>query len=219
MGIEQYFNIHAGETCLLVGNGENLKLTPPEWFTLPSFGMNTIHLYEGWEPTYYTAVDSRVMREFGNAINEKYAHIPKFIPTPNLDQWQGENFYRFYHRPGPLYPRNGKPMRYKELMGEDGISYGNIMHVAIQLAAWMGFTKLLLIGVEHKQDHARSHFWGWDDGMSAEPPVQQWFDGYREIVENLKHNGIEVLNISENTHVSDEILPRGDWRNYESQNA
>ena len=176
--------------------------------------MNTIHKYEGWKPTYYTAVDSRVMREFGAEIAEKYADTPKFVPRPNLDAWQGENFYRFYHRPGALFPRNGKPMHYDKLMSDDGISYGSVMHVAMQIAAWMGFTTLLMIGVEHKPMKGQDHFWGCDHGMSATPPVQQWLDGYKELVEHMSAAGIKVLNISENTHVDEEYLPRDDWRKW-----
>jgi hypothetical protein len=213
MDISNFHNLHAGETVLLVGNGKNLSETPPEWFGFPSIGMNTIYKYAGWKPTYYTAVDSRVWREFGQEIAEKYADIPKFVPRPNLDKWQGENFYRFYHRPGALFPMNGKPMLYDNLMSEEGISYGNVMHVAMQLAAWMGFSTLLLIGVEHKPFHAQDHFWGCDHGMNV-PPVEQWFDGYREITAHLRHNGIRVLNISPNTHVDSKILPRGDWREW-----
>jgi len=194
--MQRWYKKHAGEVCLLVGNGENLHQTPPAWFNYPSFGMNTIHKYEGWRPTYYTAVDSRVMREFGKEINAKYADIPKFIPRPNLDGWQGENFYRFYHRPGPLFPTNGMPMVFDKLLEEDGISYGNVMHIAMQIAAWMGFTTLLVIGMEHKPDYATTHFWGVDEGMHGEPPVQQWLDGYTEIVKHLKSHGVSVLNIS-----------------------
>lgn len=208
-----FYKLHAGQTCLLVGNGKNLHLTPPERFGLPSFGMNTIHRYEGWKPDYYTAVDSRVFNEFGREIVERFADIPKFIPRPNLDIWQGENFYRFYHRPGPLFPMNGKPMMYDRLM-EDGISYGNIMHVALQLAAWMGFTTLLIVGMEHAPLKAQDHFWGCDHGMSATPPVGQWLDGYKEIVGHMSANGIRVLNISENTHVPEDVIPRSDWREW-----
>jgi len=214
--MQRFYKSHAGETCLLVGNGENLHLTPPAWFDYPSFGMNTIQKYEGWKPTYYTAVDSRVMREFGKEINEKYADIPKFIPKPNLNEWQGENFYRFFHRPGPLFPTNGMPMNYDKLMDMDGISYGNIMHVAMQLAAWMGFTTLLIIGMEHKPNKPRNHFWGEDEGMHEGAPVQQWLDGYREIVKHMTENKIKVLNISPNTYVDESIIPRGDYKEWMS---
>ena len=100
--IVRFANIHKGDPVLLVGNGENLHLTPPEKFAYPSIGMNTIHLYDGWMPTYYTAVDRRVMNEFGAAIVEKFANIPKFIPSPKLIRWRGPNFFRFHNRPGRI---------------------------------------------------------------------------------------------------------------------
>lgn len=207
--MQQFHNIHSG-VCLLVGNGENLKLTPPEWFRYPSFGMNTIHLYDGWNPDYYTAVDNRIWREFRNAIEEKFADIPKFIPFPDLDIWQGKNFYRFYHRAGTLiqYPPTSSTLL------SDGLVFGNIMQVAMQIAAWMGFTTLLLIGVHHKPGQARNHFWGVDKGMHEAPPVQQWLDEYDQLTRHFRRHGIQILNISEDTHVPETILPRGDWREW-----
>jgi hypothetical protein len=202
---------------LLVGNGKNLSLTPPERFGgYPSFGMNTIHRYEGWKPNYYTAVDSRVMREFGREIVDALGDIPKFIPRPNLDDWRGPGFYRFYHRPGPLVSVTGKPMNWRDLMSEEGISYGNIMHVAMQLAAWMGFTTLLVIGMQHKPLYAQDHFWGCDHGMSATPPVEQWLVGYAELVGKFTAEGIRVLNISEDTYVPEYVIPRGNWKDWTS---
>jgi hypothetical protein len=165
-------------------------------------------------PDYYTAVDQRVLREFGKDINERYGKIPKFIPRPNLDTWQGENIYRFVHRPGPFLV--GSPKRV-ELM-DDGIRYGCIMHVAMQLAAWMGFDTLLMIGVHHDQQKAQAHFWGWDDGMH-DPPVAQWLGEYKEIVSHFAAHRIRVLNISQDTCVPDDILPRGDWRDWRNNES
>lgn len=215
--MQRFYDSHAGETALLVGNGRNLHFTPPAWFDYPSFGLNTIFKYDGWMPTYYTAVDSRVMREFGKDIAEKYKDLPKFVPTPNLDGWKGENFYRFYHRPGPLFPHNGKVLRHDGLLTEDGISYSNIMTVAMQLAWYMGFKTLLMIGVEHKNLYGNEHFWGCDNGMPAQPPVNDWFEAYKILVEGLARDGVRVLNISQDTYVSDDILPRGDWRDWRNK--
>lgn len=216
--MRHFYNLHAGQTALLVGNGANLLKTPPQWFDYPSFGVNTIYKLEGWKPTYFVGVDSRLMREDGKAINETYQDVIKFLPTPNLDAWQGKNIHRFYHRPGPLYPMNSKPMD-ADFMSDTGISFGNVMHVAMQLAAWMGFSTLLMIGVEHEPMRAQSHFWGCDHGMSATPPVQQWMDGYREIVTELRKRGVRVLNISQDTHVPDSVLPLGDWRDWRTHES
>lgn len=213
--LAQFRGIHTGETCLLVGNGANLHLTPPEWFDYPSFGMNTIHLYENWKPTYYAAVDVRVMKEFGTDITTRFADIPKFIPSPNLDKWQGENFHRFFFRHGPLW-RKGKERIWNPDALEQSIQFANVMHVAMQMAYYMGFTTLLIIGMQHKPSEADNHFWGIDKGMGTKNPLQNWLDGYEQLCSDMRARGVKVLNISEDTYVSETIIPRGnarEWRN------
>ena len=212
--ISDFHNIHKGGVCLLVGNGKNLALTPPETFSFPTFGMNTIHLYEGWKPTYYTTVDSRVMIEFGAAVYERFIDIPKFIPTPNLDKWQGENFYRFYHRPGVLWPDSQAKLWPSGLLTEQGITYGNVMHIAMQLAYFMGFTTLLVIGMEHKEHKAQDHFWGCDHRMGANIDIAEWLHGYKVLANGMIEHGVRILNISVDTGVGEDVLIRDDWRNW-----
>jgi hypothetical protein len=220
MIIEDFHQIHKGETVLLVGNGPNLLSTPPEWFDYPSIASNTIYKYQGWKPSYYTAVDSRVMREFGKEIDEVYKDIPCFIPTPNLDKWQGENKVRFYHRPGPLWPRE-QPLWPRDFLKDPGITYGCIMHIQIQLAFFMGFTTMLFIGMEHKPDKIKSHFWGWDDKDKDTAPVDNWLEGHLILRQGMSN--VTMINISQNTYVPEKILPRGDWQEWsnkhESKNA
>lgn len=203
--MQRFYKTHAG-AALLVGNGNNLHLTPPAWFDYPSFGMNTIHLYEGWSPNFYTAVDNRVMREFGRTIAEKYRVIPKFIPT-GLQEWQGENFVVFNHLADDL-KRGWKPERLP------GITYHNCMHVAMQIAYWMGFTTLLMIGVKHEHAKGNEHFWGTDSGMPNLPPVEDWFNGYKVLVDGMAARGVRVINISAETCLPEEIIPRGNWQDW-----
>jgi hypothetical protein len=92
------------------------------------------------------------------------------------------------------------------------------MHVAMQLAYYMGFTTLLMIGVQHKPNKIHAHFWG--DDRTAENPhyvIDQWFPGYAELVKGMGEHGVKVLNISEDTYVPASVLPRGDWRDYVSK--
>jgi hypothetical protein len=210
--ITHFHNLHAGETCLLVGNGPNLHLTPPERFSLPSFGMNTIHFYEGWKPTYYVTVDSVVLREFGKAILDKFRDIPKFVPRPNLDQWTtGENFYHFYHRPGPLW--NGGPLWSPDALAQ-GITYSNVMHVVMQIAFYMGFKIMLIIGMSHQPAKGSAHFWGDDILTGCYPNFDNWYRGYRTLREGMAEHGVKILNISEDTYVPEDVLPRGNWKDW-----
>lgn len=217
MNIADFYNLHRGETCLIVGVGGNLKLTPPESFDYPSFGVNTIYKYKGWKPTYFVGVDDRLYREDGKAISEKYKDIPKFIPYPDRDAWQGENFYRFYHRAGDLIIGGQSPNRPNGLTNP-GLGYRKIMDAVLQIAWYMGFTTMLMIGIQHKMTDQQSHFWGADVKSIPEKDLHYWFDGYAEITRAMGQR-VRVLNISEDTYVPEEIIQRDDWRKYARQNA
>lgn len=212
--ISEFCDRHKGETMLLVGNGENLKLTPPEWFGYPSIGMNTIHLYNGWAPTYYTTLDRRVYREFGAAIERRFANIPKFIPRPRLMMWKGKNFYYFRNLQGLAWPYNEAQL-WQENLDIEPMIYGNIMHVAIKLAYWMGATTILIIGMEHRPHRANRHFWGVDGKMSSETNLDgHWQKGYKVLSDKLAERNVRLLNISENTYVPADIIPQDDWRTW-----
>ncbi len=213
IGISQFKNVHKGNTILLIGNGANLHLTPPERFNLPSIGMNTIHLYDGWTPDYYVTVDRRVYREFGAAIEEKFSDIPKFIPTPRLNKWTGENFYYFRHFQGLLWPKNRRNI-WQDDISEQPIIYGNVMHVAIKLAYFMGAKKILIVGMEHKPHKSNAHFWGDDKGFSVDQPTKEWQDGYKILYDELAKRDVDLLNISQDTFVPDSIIPIDNWKKF-----
>ena len=218
MKLRDFYNLHKGETCLIVGVGGNLSLTPPEWFNYPSFGVNTIYKYEGWKPTYFVGVDERLEREDGAAISEIYKDVHKFIPRPDRDTWKGDNFHRFYHRPGDLVI-GGKAANHPDALDGFGIGYRKIMDAVFQIAWHMGFTTMLMIGVQHKPfteqepDADRAHFWGLDEKAPPQQPIDFWHSGYQEMIRSMG-NSVKVLNISQDTYVPESIIPRDDWRKW-----
>lgn len=212
MEITKFKNIHKGKTVLIVGNGENLSQTPPEDFDYPSIGMNTIHLYEGWKPDYYVTVDRRMMNEFGEAVYKKFETVPKFTPKPKLLRWRGKEFYRFSGRVGPLY-HHGENL-WQEDIEHAQVTYRNVMHVAIKLAYFMGAKTILIIGMEHKPHNARGHFWGADEGMPEDAALKDIFEGYQQLVAGLKKHRVKLLNISENTYVPEEVIPKDKAKNW-----
>lgn len=209
--IERFHNLHKGGTCLIVGLGPNLHLTPPGLFNYPSFGINTIYKQDDWKPTYYIGVDERLRLEDGAAVIEKYADIPKFFPTPDWDVMKGENIYRFVHaQRGDLFVGGQNPRDIKTLTTW-GITYRRIMDAVFQVAAWMGFSTLLMIGVQHKPGERHKMFWGEDHG---EPETDFRFEelGYQECLRSIPN--IRILNISVDTYVHEDVLPRDDWHKY-----
>jgi hypothetical protein len=145
------------------------------------------------------------MREFGEVVNEKYRHVPKFLPTPKLDEWKGENIYRFQQSIGPMYshPSTQYP---KDLV----ISFVCVMHAQMQLAGYMGFTTMLIVGMDHTIEE-KAHFWGVDEEMPGTPNVQLLEKGYKVLREGLE---VAMWNISTRTNLSEEIIPRKDWREF-----
>lgn len=208
MELRNFKNLHRGEIGLLVGNGANLGKTHPSLFPYPAIGMNTIHMLDGWMPNYYLTVDHRVYREFGDVIAERFRAIPKFIPSLKLDAWQGENFVRF--------PQSVKDDINLDRL-EEGIAGNNVMHFAMQIGYYMGFSTLPIVGMEHDPKAQTAKFWGTDDGIRNPAPLVRWFAIYKELVTEMNKRGVTVLNISQDTYVPNEVIPRGDWRDYVSK--
>ena len=211
--IEKYHNKHAGETALLVGNGPNLGKTPPEWFNYPSFGLNTIFYYKDWKPTYYVAVDACIYEEFGVMVNENYPDVPKFIPS-DLSMWKGDDFLYFTHVKGAI-TIPGRPVTRANAL-TNGIGYTNSMTAAMQIAIHMGFTTLLMIGVEQKPGFGElsDHFWGMDELTPKSQTDEFWNIGYKEV--RAANPAVKVFNVSEGTYVPENILPRDSWQNWKN---
>lgn len=210
MNLADFHNLHAGQTCLIVGVGPNLEKTPPERFAYPSFGINTLYKREGtWKPTYFIGVDEELLKRDGDAIIAAYPDVPKFFPRPDFDRLQGKNIHRFAHRTGAELFIGGQSPKDKDALTHKGITYRRIMDAVFQIAYHMGFTTMLMIGIEHGD--RKGHFWG-----RAEYEPQEDFHweqiGYVECRHMM--GNVKVLNISEDTYVGEEILPRGNWKDW-----
>jgi len=85
-----------------------------------------------------------------------------------------------------------------------------------QIAWHMGFTTMLMIGVQHRpnegNDEDRAHFWGVDTKATPNQPTTWWFEGYKYFAHGMP--GVRVLNISADTYVPEDVLPRDNWQNW-----
>lgn len=209
MQLSDFHNRHKGQTALMVGNGMNLHKTPPEWFPYPSFGLNTIFKYGGvWKPTYYVAVDAAMERQYGADVSARYPDVPKFIPKDTT--WTGDNYIYFTpYRRGICVP--GVPITNRDAP-QRGIGFTNSMTCAMQIAVYMGFTTLLMIGVEQKAGDLVTHFWGPDPQMPKAQTDEHWNIGYMDV--QRSNPKLKVLNLSVDTYVPEDVLPRDDWRKW-----
>lgn len=149
--LKQFKNIHDGETCFIIGNGPSLKAEDLDKLYekhIPTFGFNRIYLMfdnTNWRPSYYVSQDEKMLgncKELVNQMDLKY----KFIPL----------FHKYYHDisiDNAYYFKLSLDKNEKTFFSEDiSIYIGDSTTVAcsaIQIAVYMGFKKIYLIGVDH----------------------------------------------------------------------
>ena len=141
--IQDFRDFHKGETCVVIGNGPSLSETPLGHLRkkYSTFGANKIwgtHFI----PKFWTCVDSVMLTdcvpwviEHSDFDSEKF--VPRDIPLPGSHQLNISIESGF-----------SKDAAEKVILG------GTVTFVNLQLAWYMGFTTVLLVGVDHKYPKA-----------------------------------------------------------------
>ncbi|MBN2389057.1 MAG: DUF115 domain-containing protein [Anaerolineales bacterium] len=140
-------NMHAGERCFVMGNGPSLaKMDLSLLREEVTFGLNRIYLlFEqiNFVPSYYVCTNELVLRQFGEEI--RALEMPKFL------NWNSRNLF------GQSDPTiNFLRMRLSvvDRMQTDATrplyGGGTVTFAALQLAFFMGFETVVLVGVDHR---------------------------------------------------------------------
>ena len=152
--LESFRGIHAGERCVIVGNGPSLNemdlsLLANE-HTIAVNGIFYKTEETGFQPEYYVVEDSSVMKENIDAIIA-YDVPYKFFPTHYQSLHPAEEnvaFFRmnrgFYEHTGSNYcvPRFSTDFAQRAYCGQ------SVTYINLQLAYFMGFTEVYLIGMD-----------------------------------------------------------------------
>lgn len=147
--LSRFKNIHKGKRCFLIGNGPSLKYEDLE--TLHDnhevcFGANRIYLaYENtqWRPDYYVVVDYLIAQKDYDRIREirETKFIRHFYKTKT--QNEANETYEFQ---GYIYEQ-GKP-KFSDDIGKGIYSGNTVIYDMLQIAIYMGFTEIYLLGVD-----------------------------------------------------------------------
>lgn len=140
-------DIHRGERCVVMANGPSLAtmdLAPIAG--VPTFGLNRIYLLFDRlpvPPTYYVAVNELVLEQFAGEISQ--LSMPRFV------NW---NQRRRFDTGDPkvlfLRSRLGLRDRFSSNVAASVDSGGTVTFVALQLAFYMGFEEVVLVGLDHR---------------------------------------------------------------------
>lgn len=144
--ISQFHNIHQGDRCFILANGPSLRNMD---FSLLkneiTFGMNRIYLLAdeiGFLPTYFVSINELVLDQFHREIAN--LAIPKFINWNRRALFDPEGNVVHY-----LRVRLGLKDRFSGDISQPVTSGGTVTFVALQIAYYMGFETIVLIGLDH----------------------------------------------------------------------
>jgi hypothetical protein len=141
----EFYNIHRGERCFIIGNGPSLKQTDLTRLQGEyTFGLNRIYLLFpelGFHTTYFVSINDLVIEQCAEEIAA--------LPMPKFIAWHAN---RYFQRLPPetifLYTTYTGP-RFAYDMTSRIWEGATVTNVALQLAFYMGFQQVILIGVDH----------------------------------------------------------------------
>ncbi|NHZ85160.1 MAG: DUF115 domain-containing protein [Planctomycetia bacterium] len=144
--LEQFRNKHDGEDCFIIGNGPSLnKMDLTLLNDYNTFGLNKIYMIfnrMAFNLTYHVAVNPYVIKQSKKEfINLNCPSFLAYIPAKNNNIKSNNIHY--------LGDINTNKFFSKDIT--QGIRQGcTVTYVAMQLAYFMGFKRVYLIGVDHK---------------------------------------------------------------------
>lgn len=201
--ISRYKDIHKGERCVVIGNGPSLSAADLETLhknNVITFGTNRVfHIFNdtAWRPTYYMSEDLTILQ----SIQKEIAQIPckaRFIPInhkwyENISVPGATYFYLDYN--SALAETNGL-----SLDAAKGIRCrGTVTTTCIQLALYMGFKEIYLIGV----DHNYSRYIDSNGNVVEDPTVKDYFSNaydtdFKDVIgRNLGDTTLSYISVEE----------------------
>lgn len=146
-------SIHSGERCFIIANGPSLNTIDLEKLhnhNEITFAMNRIYKLfpeTSWRPTYYVCEDINIFHESLHEINA----IPtekKFIPVNhkwyhNINVENALYFWANYDRSKDF------PNSFSTDISKQMDSLGTVTFTCINIAVYMGFKEIYLLGVDH----------------------------------------------------------------------
>lgn len=223
--MHKFKNIHKGERCFITCTGPSLMISDLERLSNEyTFGVNSIvRAYEktDWRPTYYCLVDLYAFGEYlknnevpGNnlAIENAFLHYRTQLASP-----VGNELYV------PISYRNHTEKNMKKgsikLSSDPAVCIYDcftVTNMAIQMAIYMGFKDIYIIGADCSYTPDKMHFMetkGIDDKQRnaryLPEAVRLSIKGYEAAYEFAKRKGVNIYNATRGGML--EVFPRVDF--------
>lgn len=215
--IQRYKNKHKGERCFILATGPSLRIEDVKKLEYEyTFGMNSIcMLFDqlGWETTYYGVQDKGVFLKLfetykkftqtilfiGDGIDKKYRKDLRHIPFA-INYLNHKHSYKHLNTKFSLDA-------FKQVYDGYTITYS-----LIQLAVYMGFKEIYLLGNDcsYSKDPRKQHFmdFGHYDSSTLTARDRILF-AYQYADNYLKNSDVTIYNATRGGEL--EIFPRVDF--------
>ena len=209
MKLQDFRNIHKGETILCIGTGASLLNIPVDFLnSMSSIGINYLPYYSeligGFMPTYWIALDSTPPKVM---LSRLPPEMPRFIPNRMEKRLLADN----------QDLTNAVLFEIAAMPRPDRAGYSTTMAAAIQLALYMGASDVLVAGFDCTRGHKSGalpepgktgtpHFYDPDQGRQYMPG---WDKNIQQFAEWAEDMGRNVWNISKPTQAK--LVPQSDY--------
>lgn len=135
---------HRGERCVIIGNGPSLNKTDVQKIRSEyTFGLNRIYLaWEDWgfQTSFYLSVNDLVIEQCADDILS--LSIPRFVAWRSRRWLKPQDNLHFLYTTytGPKFSKDASQRMWEG---------ATVTYTALQLAFHMGFSTVVLIGVDH----------------------------------------------------------------------
>lgn len=202
--IKSMKNIHKGKRCFIIGNGPSLRAEDLDKIKNEiSFGSNKIfYIFPKtlWRPTYYVCGDVKVFKQICEKINDlnlSYVFLESALKPYIKKKLQCIYFrcwYKFRIKKDNI-PRNikvsVKPYKFFSCCG-------TITYISLQLAIFMGFEKIYLLGIDNNfsNSQGKNHFSeDKSEEISAPPNIEESNTiAYKSTKRYADEHGIKIYN-------------------------
>lgn len=156
--IRSIHNIHDGETCFIIGNGPSLNINDLEKISelgTITFATNSIYKIFNetkWRPTYYCAQDQQVIDKIGADFDFVIKDCKgMFVRRDVFNQLSKEvqNNEKLYLPRLVMHIRKDRYFDFSADLSKFGSDGCTITYLMMQIAYYMGFKKIFLIGIDH----------------------------------------------------------------------
>ncbi len=205
-GLSRFKNKHSDKRCFIIGNGPSLRVEDLDMLNQNGeicFGTNMIYKVFSktkWRPQYYVVSDMAVLKTYGDQI--KQLHLPcLFIGNRRTGFWDGFENQRF-HAFNDFRCLDMDIPYFSEDITRCIYSYYTVTYTCLQIAMYMGFKEIYLLGVDasyngyasDENNHFIKNYYDQDDRQRIPVEMEKHFRAYQVAERYARERGVRIYN-------------------------